>query len=569
MEINHSPSSPLHHSLSPNPPPPEPSDFSLKPQINGPKLTRKIKKRYPDEASSASSSSSIQRGIRIPNKRRNPRFSVRRNATDVEAIAFPLGMSIAAVLAQILEKKDLSTENAPIDHLAMICTSAVRESLTNVFGNKFDAFTRNFEKSFGSTLSTLKLINSSSIDFKEDQARHNNGDNCNSDATQAFCIDRGDCSARCCDIADGCTESINQTSETQEKLKRVEEVEDIQCQLENTRSRELSIQGYVSSQIVVPNMRNCLSNSVLSTIEKSVVEQTRANDLKSVEIGLIMKKLQLKETQLALDSDLNFLERCKLSLGISRTSFKAEKFKTQLEETRHSELLKICADFLVADLLIMLGCLGYGVYAFSYDNLRQLTRSCSASEVSKSGWIPKPMASFNSGIQTLNCQVQVYSRMLFGLLMILAIAYVLMQRSEISRQAMPITFLILLLGVGCGFAGKLCVDTLGGDGYQWLIYWEVLCILHFFVNVFTPFIFPILNGAVRVSQGKDYRPIFPFWIRRWLFYAILILTPLCCGLLPFASPRTWWDEHFSKLIRNHLLTVYDETHDDVGSGFHE
>lgn len=101
MEINHSPSSPLHHSLSPNPPPPEPSDFSLKPQINGPKLTRKIKKRYPDEASSASSSSSIQRGIRIPNKRRNPRFSVRRNATDVEAIAFPLGMSIAAVLAQV------------------------------------------------------------------------------------------------------------------------------------------------------------------------------------------------------------------------------------------------------------------------------------------------------------------------------------------------------------------------------------------------------------------------------------------------------------------------------------
>lgn len=172
------------------------------------------------------------------------------------------------------------------------------------------------------------------------------------------------------------------------------------------------------------------------------------------------------------------------------------------------------------------------------------------------------MASFNSGLQTLRCEVQVYSRILFGLLMILAIAYILIQRSEISRQAMPITFLILLLGVGCGFAGKLCVDTLGGDGYQWLIYWEVICILHFFINVFTPFLFYILNGPIQVSQEKKSRSIFPFWIRRWLFYIILILIPLCCGLLPFASPRTWWGEHFSKLIRNHMLAAYDDAYGD-------
>ena len=79
----------------------QPSDFSSKTQINGSKLSRKIKKRSHDEASSASSSSSIQRGIRIAHKRRNPRFCVRRSSYDVEAIAFPLGMSIAAVLAQV------------------------------------------------------------------------------------------------------------------------------------------------------------------------------------------------------------------------------------------------------------------------------------------------------------------------------------------------------------------------------------------------------------------------------------------------------------------------------------
>lgn len=251
-----------------------------------------------------------------------------------------------------------------------------------VFGDKFDAFARNFEKSFGSTLSTLRVIKNSSIDNKEVQVRNNDFGDCKSDATQSISVSKGDCSARSCDIADVRSGSVNNTPETQQPTKTVEDVADILSA--DSRNQELSLQGNISSQIVVSNMRNYLSNhSVLSTVEKSVIEQTRANDLKSVEIGLIMKKLQLKETQLQLNSDLNFLERCKLSLGISRTSFKADKFKNQLEETRHSELLKTCADFLVADLLIMSGSLCFGVYAFSYDNIHQLTESCSTIEVCK------------------------------------------------------------------------------------------------------------------------------------------------------------------------------------------
>lgn len=247
------------------------------------------------------------------------------------------------------------------------------------------------------------------------------------------------------DIPQQCAESVKCNFAMEEHS--FEEVEDRQPSV--TMNRELSLQGNMGRQIActVSNVQSYSGNfSMLSTIEKSVVEQTRANDLKSLEIGLIMRKLKLKETQLALSSDSNFLERCKLTLGVSRTSFKTEKFKTQLEETRHSELLRTCADFLVADLLIMSACLCYGVYAFSYDKIHQLTKSCSPSEESKSWWIPRPMATFNSGLQTLNCQVQVYSRMLFGILMILAVAYVLIQRSAISKHAMPITFIVLLLG---------------------------------------------------------------------------------------------------------------------------
>lgn len=172
----------------------------------------------------------------------------------------------------------------------------------------------------------------------------------------------------------------------------------------------------------------------------------------------------------------------------------------------------------------------------------------------KSWWIPKPLASFNSGLHVLRCQVQVVSRMLFGVLMIVAIACLLLQRSASTKQIMPITFMLLLLGVACGFAGKLCVDTLGGSGYHWLLNWEILCVLHFISNVYTPFLFLVLHGPVNVSQGAKGKAIFPYWIRRVMFYAIMLLfLPLFCGLVPFASLGEW-KNHFLLLVTDYLFT---------------
>lgn len=167
---------------------------------------------------------------------------------------------------------------------------------------------------------------------------------------------------------------------------------------------------------------------------------------------------------------------------------------------------------------------------------------------SKSWWIPKPMASINSALQILWCHVQVVTRMVFGVLMILSIAYLLLQRSSTSKQTMPVTFILLLLGVGCGFAGKVCIDSLGGSGYQWLFYWEALCSLHFFSNICTPALFIILNGPITVIERSKSSRLFPFWIRRFLFYGTaLIFLPLLCGFMPFAGPSEWRD-HFSSLI---------------------
>lgn len=120
---------------------------------------------------------------------------------------------------------------------------------------------------------------------------------------------------------------------------------------------------------------------------------------------------------------------------------------------------------------------------------------------------------------------------------------------------MPITFNVMLLGVFCGFFGKLCVDALGGNGLCWLIYWEMLCLIHFLVNAFPSTIYRLLHGPVSVSQGIEVVKR-PYWIGRYMLYVILLLIlPLSAGLLPFA-PVFEWTEHLREKIR--LMNVGEE-----------
>lgn len=155
------------------------------------------------------------------------------------------------------------------------------------------------------------------------------------------------------------------------------------------------------------------------------------------------------------------------------------------------------------------------------------------------------MQTFNSGLLTLRCHFVAATRMSFGILMILAIAYTIFQRSASSTTTMPVTFIVVLLGALCGLCGKLCVDTLGGSGYHWLIYWEMICMLHFFANVFPSAFYLILYGPVAVSEVASSARC-PYWLRRYSFYTlVLLILPTSCGLLPFASVDEW-KVHFTE-----------------------
>ncbi|XP_068643403.1 protein CPR-5 isoform X2 [Aristolochia californica] len=454
-------------------------------------------------------SASHERGINVGMRRRNWRA---HNGDELHSLGLSLGMYIAAVVVQV-------------------CVSAVKESISNVFGERFHPFIQSFEKSFDSTLKTLRLINGASI-YEE---KSNNRSYISEEPSSFVSHDPTvSCSHNPCN----CSEGIEETRPSESIL------------------NQLVLHGKTNQQLACSSVATCGSGygqSILGTWEKSIMEQTRSNDLKTVEISLNMQRLRLKQSQLDVSSSANVLEKFKLAMGISKASFKEEKLKTQMQEKRSAELVNNCIDCLVAGLLIMSTCLGYGASIHSYELLKEVTRSCSYNPKQTSWWTPNPFGSFTALFHLIKCHIVVLSRIMFGLLMILALAYALLQRWASSGQTMPITFILLLLGVVCGFAGKICVDTLGASGSCWLFYWEVLCCLHFFANVFTPIFFEILYGPISVrSDDRKERVWVPYKFRRVMFYSSMFLVPVLCGLMPFASSREWKD-HFVDRLSNQVF----------------
>ncbi|KAG6526000.1 protein CPR-5-like [Zingiber officinale] len=528
--------------------------------------TSRTRRKERDDASSSSSSYSSSSASRFTRKRSKIRgvrlrsggsrgLLVFRGNECLQELALPLGMSFAAVIAQVVFGKSISKESIEIDHLSKMCSSAIKESITNIYGQKFDYFIRNFDKSFSSSLKTLGLINNMSVNRKENAVAPGlcsyNSHEMTPDLTNSELIRTIKDPVENVVSSHFCSLSYEPTPD----MTNAEFIRAIEGRKEHapfkSADNQLIIHQHTNQQLTNIHSNTdgtAFSHSILSTMERSVIEQARSNDLKAVEIELVMKKLQFKQSQLVISSDANLLEKIKISLGISKTSFKEEKLRNQMQETRHAQLLQQCMDLLVAGLIVMCILLTYGAFIFSYQRVAEVTSACeSVKEKSSSWWIPKGVQSFNSGMHILRCQFVVLSRMSFGILMIVVIAYVAFQRSAKSAAAMPVTFIALLLGALCGFFGKVCIDTLGGNGYRWLIDWEVLCMLHFFANAFPSVLYNLLYGPVAVSQGAN-SAMFPYWLRRYVFYALLLpILPISSGLLPFASFFEWKVHFVEKL----------------------
>uniref|UniRef100_A0ACD5XJJ3 Uncharacterized protein n=1 Tax=Avena sativa TaxID=4498 RepID=A0ACD5XJJ3_AVESA len=396
-------------------------------------------------ASSSASQSRLRKGVRLrPLRRRRPVNPVAPQGGDgggngtggaQDDLALPLGMSFAAVLARVVNSSNGSGERLHPVVLSKICTSAVKESLANTYGDRFDSFMRNFENSFSSTLRTLHRINEIP-DYERSPAPE-------------------------CSFKHGGSPAVGNLSTVNSLDQTVEAKQDTVNSVES----ELVLYAR-DSQHLAQSARSRSSHEadrcILNAFERSVKEQARSNELKEFEIGLSMRKLQLKHSQLTLSSYTHMLEKMKISLGFQKASFQAEKFKTQMQDTRDTQILRTLIDFLVSAVIIMSVFFAYGTYIYSYERITDVTSACSvASRGSKSWWVPSSVSNFNSGLLFIRCHLIAATRMCFGIVMILAIAWLVFQRSALAGSSMPITFNFILLGVICGFAGRFCANTLG------------------------------------------------------------------------------------------------------------
>jgi hypothetical protein len=220
----------------------------------------------------------------------------------------------------------------------------------------------NFEKAFGSTLRTIHLINETPV-YEQDMAQ------CSyKDGNSVPEIKLGG--------ADSLPEIKLGGADSQSQI------HDVQTDMpSSSMNNQIVLHAGVNHQLV--HLTRSRSNPeidqhILSVFERSLNEQTRSNELKELEIGLTMRKLQLSRSQLALSSESHMLEKIKVSMGFEKASFKEKKFKTEMEDTKHAELFRKLIDMLLTAVVLMSVCFGYGTYIYSYQRITAATSACAA-----------------------------------------------------------------------------------------------------------------------------------------------------------------------------------------------
>ncbi|CAD6224407.1 unnamed protein product [Miscanthus lutarioriparius] len=416
----------------------------------------------------------------------------RAGGGDVQDLALPLGMSFVAVLAQVLNRCSGSEGRLRPDVLSKMCTSAVKESLTNIYGDRFQSFMSNFEKAFGSTLRTIHLINETPV-YEQDMAQCSYKDG---NSVPEIKLGGADSLP---EIKLGGADSPSQ-------------IRDVQTDMpSSSMNNQIVLHAGINHQLV--HLTRSRSNPeidqhILSVFERSLNEQARSNELKELEIGLAMRKLQLSRSQLALSSDSHMLEKIKVRMGFQKASFKEKKFKTEMEDTKHAELFRKLIDMLLTAVVLMSVCFGYGTYIYSYQQITAATSACAAN--------------FKGVYILVDAKFSVSIELWFA---------AFQMPCDSSNKDILWNF---DAPINCR-----CVDTLGGDGNVWLIYWEALCSIHLLGNIWPSLLHRMLYGPISVAH-KTKAVHLPYWARRYTFYVLVsLILPCLAGLLPFASLSDW------------------------------
>lgn len=292
------------------------------------------------------------------------------------------------------------------------------------------------------------------------------------------------------------------------------------------------------NELVLNEDTRQLSSISLTIFEQQrfLEEKARANDLTHMKNFLTVRKLCLKEAELLQMEESNNLKKMKLEMGVSKAAFKAEIFNAKLQDTRKDEMVALLNDWLVTSVYIMLIAMVYGAYMFSKQRIMEC-ESSSSSEEDYSGWVPKQVSLLHTEFNFLICRLRVWIPSFFSVLVILLFTYFIIQRSSGMKQAMPVSFIVVFLGVFCGLLGKFSVDTLDANGKLWLVLWEVFCVLQLVANVYMLPLHGLIYGPVtQRTNSSPCNTMVPYRARRVLLFGVInLVLPVIMGFLPFAA----------------------------------
>eukprot|EP00271_Cylindrocystis_brebissonii_P002841 TRINITY_DN13616_c1_g2_i1.p1 TRINITY_DN13616_c1_g2~~TRINITY_DN13616_c1_g2_i1.p1 ORF type:complete len:958 (+),score=120.78 TRINITY_DN13616_c1_g2_i1:82-2874(+) len=261
------------------------------------------------------------------------------------------------------------------------------------------------------------------------------------------------------------------------------------------------------------------ANTGISPRDKAYLdEMRRMNSATEAKIALSRRKLALageqlrvSERQIEIFSTSNSLKSDSIHLQHGENLLRAHEAGEKKAAKALQQLSCALADELLAGMAVLLFTLvlcGWQGYA----RLAEGLTVCRVPE--KAG----PRSFFTSPFQSLIdptavllratlCHVMRTGHFVFGALLLIAGVSVVISRPPDDYQRRPVFGMIISLGLLCGLFGMKAVESVGGKGLTWLLFWELLCAIHTFAAWFPDILFLILHGKKAEHLAVEERVI--------------------------------------------------------------
>ncbi|GBG89669.1 hypothetical protein CBR_g49522 [Chara braunii] len=310
------------------------------------------------------------------------------------------------------------------------------------------------------------------------------------------------------------------------------------------------LDSHLQSQQMVP----------MEFLERSLAVKERSIALKYELIRMKKTELMLKSQGGVRKEKANTLQEEQILLMRSKITARERETREKRKLDAVTALARSFADELVAGLCIMCVALLYCGWQYGRDALSQQIGACNnfleavlAVNKRQSSWwsrmgIGYLFGGVFVGFYKVLCQLAVACRILVGFLILSVSAWLVLRRNVIvTAHERPVTSLFLTLGVFCGYAGKVAVDSSGGSGWHWLMIWQVLCVIHICANCHIGRVYRLLNGrwpdedeqARKTGDGRDELTLraalsVPIWLRHLTLRVFLLgVLPLVASFLAF------------------------------------